>query len=296
VYPRNLFMTLKRYKKIQRCVFFYSIILLIAIYLLFPIAWALLTALKTEAEAITQPATIFPLHPTLANFKAVFLDAVLMRSLWNSTLVATLTTLLSLTIGSFAAYALGKLRFRFRTPMLYSVLAMTTFPAVTLLSGLYSVNRILSDIDAALPWISLPTQAVLVAIYMIFALPFTIWTLSYFFKSLPDSLLQAARVDGATHWQILWLVIFPLARPALASAGLLTFLASWNEYLFALTFTLQSPNMRTVPVAITSYYDLGTPIGQVMAAGIIVILPTLILVLVFQHYIVAGLTVGAVKG
>ncbi len=286
-------------KKIQiwlSILFFYGIILLIGFYLLFPILWGLFTALKTEAEAIQQPATWFPANPTLSNFRAAFSDSILMQSLWNSSLVASMTTLLSLGMGSFAAYALGKLRFRFRRAVLYSLLSMTTFPAVTLLSGLYSVNRIINDIDAVMTWIALPTQAVLIAMYMIFALPFTIWTLSYFFKSLPDSLLQAARIDGATHWQVLWWVIIPLARPAFVSTGLLTFIAAWNEYLFALTFTLQKSDLRTVPVAITSYYALGTPIGQVMAAGIVVIVPTIILVIVFQNRIVAGLTTGAVKG
>ena len=288
--------SMKQVQKWLNTIPFYSIILLIGFYLLFPILWGLFTALKTEAEAIRQPATWFPENPTLSNFRAVFSDFILMRSLWNSIVVASMTTLLSLGIGSFAAYALGKLRFRFRNPILYSVLAMTTFPAVTLLSGLFSVNRMINAIDSALTWIILPTQVVLIAMYMIFALPFTIWTLSYFFKSLPDSLLQAARIDGATHWQVLWWVIIPLARPAFVSTGLLTFIAAWNEYLFALTFTLQKPDLRTVPVAITSYYALGTPIGQVMAAGIIVIIPTLILVIVFQNRIVDGLTVGAVKG
>jgi trehalose/maltose transport system permease protein len=294
--PMSCYISLVTTRKALSQFTFYLLIFVIAVYILFPFYWAVVTALKTEREAISVPASWFPRQPTLENFRTVFRDRELMRSLVNSFIVAGSTTWVSLLIGSFAAFALGKLRFRFRRATLYTVLAMTTFPAISLLSGLFSLNLALRELDAELSWLTIPTQAILVAIYMIFALPFTIWTLSYFFKGLPNSLMQAARVDGATPLQILWHVLMPLSVPALVSAGLITFITTWNEYLFALTFTLQEPGARTVPVAITSYYDLGVPVGQVMAAALVVMVPSIILVTLFQHRIAEGLTAGSVKG
>lgn len=283
-------------RKILQDVVFYILIFLIALYLLFPFYWALITALKPTQEAFNLPATWFPKHPTLEHFRAIFRDENLMRSLLSSTVVAGSTTLLSLLVGSFAAFALGKLRFRFRRAVLYIILAMTTFPAVSLLSGLFPLYLLIRRIDEALPWLEISAQTILVVIYLVFALPFTIWVLTHFFRSIPDELLQAARVDGANPLQILWQVLLPLALPALVSAGLITFITAWNEYLFALTFTLQQPGSSTVPVAITEYYNLGVPIGQVMAAALVVMLPTVLLVLIFQQRISAGLTAGAIKG
>jgi trehalose/maltose transport system permease protein len=283
-------------RKTLQDVAFYILIFLLFLYILFPIYWALNTALKTEREAISLPATWLPQQPTLENFRAVFSNENLMRSLLSSTIVAGATTLLSLLVGSFAAFALGKLRFRFRTATLYVVLAMTTFPAISLLSGLFPLYLALKNLDDALPWLRIPAQAILVVIYLVFALPFTIWVLTYFFKGIPDELLQAARVDGARPLEILWYVLLPLAVPALVSAGLITFITAWNEYLFALTFTLQQPGSSTVPVAITEYYRLGTPIGQVMAAALVVMVPTVLLVVLFQKRIAEGLTAGAIKG
>lgn len=283
-------------RKTLQDVAFYILIVLIALYLLFPFYWALITALKPTQEAFNLPTTWFPKRPTLENFRAIFIDSNLMRSLVSSTIVASSTTLISLLVGSFAAFALGKLRFRFKRPVLYIVLAMTTFPAVVLLSGLFPLYLAIRRLDEAVAWLEIPAQAILVVIYLVFALPFTIWVLSYFFKGIPDELLQAARVDGANPLQILWHVLLPLAVPALVSAGLITFITAWNEYLFALTITLQQPGSSTVPVALTEYYNLGVPIGQVMSAALIVMLPTVLLVIIFQERISAGLTAGAIKG
>jgi trehalose/maltose transport system permease protein len=282
-------------KRILHQLGFYMLIAVIALYILFPIYWALVTALKPNAEAIASPATWFPHRLTFEHFQTIFNNEILMRSMLNSFIVAGATTLLSLFVGSFAAFALGKLRFRFRKITLYIILAMTTFPAISLLSGLFSLYQYARVLDEALGWLTIPSQVLLVALYMIFALPFTIWTLTYFFKGLPDSLVQAARIDGANPFQVLYFVMIPLAAPALVSAGLITFITAWNEYLFALTFTLQEPDSRTIPVAITVYYGLGVPLGEVMAVAIIVMVPTLVLVIVFQRRISAGLTVGALK-
>jgi trehalose/maltose transport system permease protein len=283
-------------RKTVQDVAFYILIFLLAIYILFPFYWALNTALKSPAETIQIPATYFPQRPTLENFRIIFQNRDLMLSLLTSFIVAGTTTLLSLFVGSFAAFAIGKLRFRFRRSILYIILAMTTFPAGSLLAGLFPLYLAIKQFDKSIPWLEIPAQAILIIMYLVFALPFTIWVLSYFFRSISNELLHAARVDGANPLQIWWHIILPLAVPALVSAGLLTFIAAWNEYLFALTFTLQEPGTSTVPVAMTLYYQLGTPAGQTMAAALVVMFPTVLLVVLFQKRITAGLTIGAVKG
>lgn len=279
----------KRARKAVGQIFFWLLIIVIFIYLIFPFYWAIVSALKTERELIQMPATYFPRNPTLDNFVSVLQNDAFMRGLRNSLIVAGITTLLSLLIGSFAGYALGKLRFRGRTPSLYLILAMTMFPQIAVLSGLFAVIR----------YLQLPAIPSMILSYMIFTLPFTVWVLTAFFRGLPIDLLQAAQVDGASMMQTFWHVLLPLAAPALVTTGLLAFISAWNEYLFALTFTSIAPEARTVPVAIalfTGEVARQEPFGEIMAAAVIVTVPLIILVLIFQNRIVEGLTAGAVKG
>jgi trehalose/maltose transport system permease protein len=197
--------------------------------------------------------------------------------------------LLALAIGSFAAFALGKLRFRGRTPSLYLVLAMTMFPQVAVLSGLYAM--IVATGASAIPS--------MIVTYMLFTLPFTVWVLTSFFEGLPVEIMQAAQVDGAGAFQTFAQILLPLTAPALVTTGLLAFIAAWNEYLFALTFTSIEPEARTIPVVIalfTGEIARQQPFGEIMAAGILASIPLVILVLIFQQRIVSGLTAGAVKG
>lgn len=270
-------------------VFFYLLIGAIFVYLMFPFYWAIVSALKTQAELIQTPATLWPDNPVLANFRAVLSNDRFIRALLNSTLVAGSVTLLSLLVGSFAGYALGKMRFRGKEPSLYVILAMTMFPQIAVLAGLYAVIRVLA----------MPAIPSMILSYLLFTLPFTVWVLTSFFRGLPDSLLQAAQVDGATLFQSFRLVLLPLAAPAMVTTGLLAFIQAWNEYLFALTFTIIDPPSRTVPVAValfTGEIARQEPFGEIMAAAVIVTIPLVILVLIFQQRIVAGLTAGAVKG
>lgn len=282
----------QRFRKWQKRldnVWFYFLVLIIFVYLMFPFYWAFVSALKTEGELARTPATFLPSEPTLRNFTAVLQNASFMRSLLNSLLVATTTTLLSLIVGSLASFALGKLRFRAKRVTLYIILAMTMFPAIAILSGLFAVIRTLNL--AAIPS--------MIFSYMIFTLPFSVWIMTSFFRAIPDSLLQAARVDGATLLQTLWHVLLPLSAPALVTTGLLSFINAWNEYLFALTFTSIEPSARTVPVAIaffTGEVARQEPFGEIMAAGLLASIPLILLVLFFQHRIVEGVTAGAVKG
>jgi trehalose/maltose transport system permease protein len=203
--------------------------------------------------------------------------------------VAISTTFFSLLFGAFAAFALGKLRFRGKTPSLYLILAMTMFPQVAVLAGLYAVINALS----------LPAIPSMILSYMLFTLPFTVWVLASFFKELPMEIMQSAQVDGATPFQTFYLILLPLTAPALVTTGLLAFIQAWNEYLFALTFTSIDPPARTVTVAIalfTGQVARQQPFGEIMAAAVVVTIPLIILVLIFQRQIVAGLTAGAVKG
>ena len=279
----------RKQRKIVGQIAFYLLIAVIFIYLLFPFYWATISALKTENELIRTPATYFPVDLTFQNFRAVLSNDRFLRGILNSVIVASAATILSLLTGAFAGFALGKMRFRGRGPSLYGILAMTMFPQVAVLAGLYAVIRILS----------MPSLVSLVLSYLVFTLPFTIWVLTAFFKGLPSSLLQAAQVDGATFMQTFWQILLPLTAPALVTTGLLAFINAWNEYLFALTFTATDPNSQTVPVAIANLSGRiarQEPVGEIMAAALIVTVPLVVLVLVFQQRIVAGLTAGAVKG
>ena len=268
---------------------FWLLIVAIFIYLVFPFYWAVNSALKTQSELFQTPATYWPEAPTLRNFEAVLQNPGFIRGLGNSLIVAGSVTLLSLVVGSFAGFALGKLRFRGRTPSLYLILAMTMFPQIAVLAGLYAVIRVLG----------MPALPSLVLSYMIFTTPFTVWVLTAFFKGLPVSLLQSAQVDGASTFQTFHKILLPLTAPALVTTGLLAFIQAWNEYLFALTFTTIAPQARTVPVAMALFAGQVAreePFGEIMAGAIVVTVPLIILVLVFQNRIVAGLTAGAVKG
>lgn len=275
---------------------FWILIVLIAIFLLFPFYWAINSSLKSEPQLRMTPATFIPRDPTTGdislywkNYGAVFQNESFLRGLRNSAVVATTVTLLALVVGSFAGFALGKLRFKGRTPSLYLILSMTMFPQVAVLTGLYAViNNIgISAIPA------------MILSYMLFTLPFTVWVLTAFFQALPDDLLQSAQVDGATPFQSFRMILLPLTAPALVTTGLLAFIAAFNEYLFALTFTTIEPNARTVPVAIALFSGeiaRQEPFGEIMAAAVLVTIPLIALVLIFQKRIIGGLTAGAVKG
>lgn len=279
----------RRQRKLFGQIAFWLLVAIIFIYLMFPFYWALVSALKSQPELIRTPATLWPENPVLTNFRAVLGNDRFVRAMLNSTLVAASVTLLSLVVGSFAGYALGKMRFAGKQPALYVILAMTMFPQIAVLAGLYAVIRVLG----------MPAIPSMILSYLLFTLPFTVWVLTAFFRALPDSLLEAAQVDGATLMQSFRLVLLPLAAPAMVTTGLLAFIQAWNEYLFALTFTIIDPLSRTVPVAIalfTGEIARQEPFGEIMAAAVLVTIPLVVLVLIFQQRIVAGLTAGAVKG
>jgi len=287
---------MKNLQKIAGQIAFWFAIILIAVYMLFPFYWAINSSFKTENQLQMTPATFIPrdqasgdISFTFQNYKAVFQNEKFLTGLKNSVIVATTTTALSLVIGAFAAFALGKLRFRGKTPSLYVILSMTMFPQVAVLTGLYAVIRTLQ----------IPAIPSMILSYMIFTLPFTVWTMTAFFQGLPSEILQSAQVDGAKPFQAFYLILLPLTAPALVTTGLLAFINAWNEYLFALTFTTIDVDARTVPVAIALFsgeISFQEPFGEIMAAAVVVTIPLIILVLIFQRKIMEGLTAGAVKG
>jgi multiple sugar transport system permease protein len=204
-------------------------------------------------------------------------------------IVAGATTILALLIGSFAGYALARLRFRFKFVLLAIILSVTTFPPIAIAAPLY---KFWTDLDIY------DTLYGLIPPFLAFTLPLTIYVLASFFREIPRDLSEAALVDGATHFQAFRKVVMPLAAPGLVTAGLLSFIWAWSEFLLAITLT-SSPEARPVPPALaffTGSQEFEVPLGTIMAALVVVTVPLVILVLIFQKRIVAGLTAGAVKG
>lgn len=266
---------------------FYLLVTAIVLYAVFPFYYAIVTSFKTGPELFS--VDYFPVRWHWDNYIAVFREQPFAHNIFNSVLVSFIVVALSLLLGVTAAFALGRVRFQGRGLLLLTVLGVSMFPQVAVLSGMFELIRGLGLYNNLLG---------LVVSYLIFTLPFTVWVLTTFMRDLPKELEEAAIMDGATPWQIIVKVFLPLMWPALVATGLLAFIAAWNEFLFALTFTL-SNEQRTVPVAIAlisgaSQYEL--PWGNIMAASVIVTLPVVALVLIFQRRIVSGLTAGAVKG
>lgn len=266
---------------------FYFAVVLIVVIAVFPFYYAILTSFKTGTAIFD--VTYWPTSFDFANYDKVLTQATFPRNLANSLFVATSTVALSLFLAVTASYALARVRFRGRGLLLITILAVSMFPQIAVLAGLFELIRFLGIFN---------TPFALILSYTIFTLPFTVWLLTTFMRDLPVEIEEAAIVDGATPWVIITKVFLPLLWPALVTTGLLAFIGAWNEYLFALTFT-SSETTRTVPVAIallSGASDKEIPWGPIMAASVIVTVPLVVLVLIFQRKIVAGLTAGGVKG
>jgi trehalose/maltose transport system permease protein len=274
--------------KVVNRVLFWILVVVIIFYTVFPFVWAVISSIKPNAELFTTPVDYWPDQINLTFYQFVLDNGDFLLALRNSVIVSVSTVLISLALGSLAAYALGRLKFRGRTPVLYLILSMTMFPQIAILGSLYQMITTLGLFDR------LPA---LIISYLTFTLPFTVWVLTNFFKAMPGELEEAALVDGATPFQAFTRILLPLAAPGLVTTGLLAFIAAWNEYLYALTFT--QSRARTVQPAIASFSgntQFELPWGNILAASVLVTLPLVVLVLIFQRKILAGLTAGAVKG
>jgi len=274
------------WKLIKRVAFFLLVVFIVVV-MVFPFYYAILTSFKSGTDIYR--VNYWPTSFALDNYTQVFANQGFLQNLSNSVIVAALTVALSLVLSVTASYALSRVNFRGRGLLLMTILAVSMFPQVAVLAGLFELIRFYNLFNSL--W-------ALIFSYTIFSLPFTVWVLTTFMRDLPVEIEEAAIVDGATPWIIIWRVFMPLLWPALVTTGLLAFIAAWNEYLFALTFTSDN-SARTVPVAISLFSGISqheVPWGTIMAASVLVTAPLVVLVLVFQRKIISGLTAGGVKG
>lgn len=285
--------------------------LLLLIYVLAPIFWLVSSSVQTEREIVSIPPHWIPDHPTLQNFKAIFLTGFgyaqpsangvdptsggfipsvagnLLPAMANSFIVAICVVVLNLLVGVPAAYAIAKIRFRGRNLALYVILATRVIPDIALVVPFFLVVRKLGMLDSL---------GSLIITYLAVTVPFSVFVLVSFFEQMPDDLDRAARVDGCSRLQVLLRVFLPLARPALVAVGLFAFLASWNEFLLALMFT-QTAASQTLPIIVAGITsDFTVSFSFLNAAGVLAVLPPVLLAVIFERYIVSGLTAGAVKG
>jgi trehalose/maltose transport system permease protein len=266
---------------------FYALVVLIVFVSVFPFYYAIITSFKS-GTAIFE-VNYLPTHLSLTNYFQVMTQGSFPLNFLNSIFVATTVVVISLFLAVTASFALARVRFRGRGILLLTILSVSMFPQIAVLAGLFEMIRGFGLYNSL--WS-------LVIAYMIFTLPFTVWVLTTFMRELPVELEEAAIVDGASSWVIITRVFMPLMWPALVTTGLLAFIAAWNEFLFALTF-VSNNDTRTVPVAIALLSGASSqeiPWGPIMAASVIVTVPLVILVLIFQRRIIAGLTAGGVKG
>ena len=254
--------------------------------LLAPIYWMVVSSLTPETRLFQAPGLV-PHAITLDHYRALFGERNFFEPIRNSLIVATLTTLLAVPVAALCAYAIARLTFPGRGLLLALILAVSMFPQVSIVPTLYLLLRAGGLLDTY-PGLVLP--------YVTFSAPLAVWLLTGFFRQLPRDLEEAAMLDGASRLRALWDVVLPLAAPGVATAAILTFLYCWNEFLFALSFTL-GPDRYTVPVAVTLFRGrYQVPWGQVLAATVMATIPVAVVVALFQRRIVAGLTAGASKG
>ena len=261
-------------------------ILVVLLYALIPVAWITSLSLKTPTEISDRK---FFSGFSFDNYDVIFSDDTFIAALINSIGIASIATLISIVLAAMAAYATSRLNFTGKTLILSGALAVAMFPPISIVGSLFDMWRAIGLYDT---WLGL------IIPYMTFTLPLAIYTLSAFFREIPWELEQAAQVDGATPFQAFRKIIVPLAAPGVFTAAILVFIFAWNDFIFANTLT-STDNARTVPAALaffTGASQFEQPIGAVCAASVVVTIPIIVMVLIFQRRIVAGLTAGAVKG
>ncbi|WP_222861219.1 carbohydrate ABC transporter permease [Maritimibacter fusiformis] len=296
----------------RNVVIFVSAIVLM-LYVLAPVTWLVSSSFQTEAEIVSVPPHWIPENPTLMNFEAIFGATAeeevtyetrsgqdpasggyipstagnLLPAMGNSLIVATLVVILNLLVGVPAAYALAKIRFLGRDASVYFILVTRVIPDIALVVPFFLVIRKLGLLDSL---------GSLVLTYLAVTVPFTVFILVQFFEGLPDELDKAARVDGCSRFQSLVRVFLPLSLPSLVAVILFTFLTSWNEFLLALMFT-QTEASQTLPIVLAAFTsDFTISFSFINAAGVLAIVPPVVVAVIFERYIVSGLTAGAVKG
>jgi multiple sugar transport system permease protein len=256
------------------------------IFLLFPFYWTFVTSIKPENELYSSMVTYWPNSTTFTSYKRLFVNFNFLKPMFNSLLVAVVTTIVSLTVSLLAAYAFSRYKFKGRKTLMAIFLTNNMFPIVLLLIPLYAIMRNIGI---------LYTPMALMFSYTTFTIPFSIWLLNGYLSDLPMSLEEAAMIDGATRAQAFLKIIFPILLPCIVATGAYIFMTSWNEYIFAVMFTNESS--RTIPVALKNLIgQLGVEWGMLTAGGIITIIPVCIMFFFAQKRLTEGLTAGAVKG
>ena len=276
-------------------IFIHVAAVVMAVVILLPFAWLVISSISPPSDLVSATVQWFPSHPTLARYQAIFssqtggdnVAANFRTAMVNSLIVALGTTLISLTVGALGGYAFARLRFRFRRTALFSFLAIYMLPPIALVIPLYLMLANVHLLD---------TKWGLIITYCSIVTPFALWTMSNYYLTLPADLEEAARVDGCTRLGALVRIILPLSRPGLVATAMFGFLLAWDEFLYSLIFT-STLNSKTIPVAIAEFTGkYSSDFGLIAAGGVLATVPPVILALIFQRYLVGGLTSGAVKG
>ena len=284
-----------RHRKFLRKLLLFLLTLPVFIFIFFPILWLLSASLSTQVELFTVPPHWIPQHPILQNYMDIIFPNLAASSvprtfaiaLLNSIKIASTVTVICLVIGSLAAYALVRIPFRLNRSIHLGIIGTRMIPEVSLVLPLFIIASSLQLINK---------PVVLIIAYMSFALPYAIWLMAAYFQTVPIELEEAARLDGCTRLGILFRVVMPISVPGLVSTAMFIFLLAWDEFFYALIFT-STLAAKTAPVAIAEFVGrYVVNITGMMAGGVVVAIPPVLLALIFQRYIVSGLTAGAVKG
>jgi multiple sugar transport system permease protein len=283
------------FRRILRSLFIYAGMALALVVVLAPFTWLLISSVADKVDLITRPLSWIPAHISFQRFFDLTLGGApgdsqaeeFRAAMSNSLLIASVTTLVGMTVGTVAAYAFSRFRFPGRGWLILAFMATTMLPPIALLLPLYQIMNALGLSD---------TPIALIIIYSSFVTPYVVWLMRGYLDTVPRELDDAARVDGCSRLGALWRVILPVSRPGLLSTSLLAFLLAWDEFLYALVVT-QTNASRTIPVALNDFIGrYGVDSGRLATGGVIAALPPLIIAFFFQRYIVAGLTAGSVKG
>jgi multiple sugar transport system permease protein len=284
-----------------RGIVLYTISLIVALWIILPFSWIVISSFMHEVDAIAIPPEFIPSRPTLDNYLAFFLPEKLEanrfigqgaaqdapRALLNSTVVAVCIVLINLALGSMAGYAFARLRFRGNVGLLVFYLGSRMVPPLAVMIALYGLIQSLHLLD---------TLGALVLTYTTFTIPYSIWILQSYFRTIPIELEDAARVDGCNWLSMMLRIFLPVASPALVATAIFAFLSSWGEFLYALIFTT-SMNSKTMPIIVSQFVtDIDTSPVLLSASGVLAVIPPLVLALVFQKLIITGIAAGAVKG
>jgi multiple sugar transport system permease protein len=260
-------------------------LLLVLALALFPFYWMVTSSLKNQTELLASPPIWF-FHPSLANYRDIFADANVTTAVFNSLLVASATTALSILLGTPAAYALARFEFRGKADLWFWFISNRMISPIVLALPVYILSRQVGLLN---------TRVVLVLIYLTFNLPIVVWICTDQFRSIPPDLEQSARLEGASQFDVFWRIYLPLGLPGVAVSAIFAFIFSWNELLYALVL-ITSQGLKTAPVVATNFmsgYEL--PWGKIMATGTVIVLPVTVFALVVSRHMVRGLTMGATK-